>query len=283
MTDGERAYYKDVDVHYSLQHFSPGKTRTCFLSPKTGATRRRVFFVHGLGNDLFFPHRLLFSGLLKEGFSVYTFDLAGHGQGSETVLTASALKGLLREAFTHALSLGEGPVFLAGYSLGGLSAISFLGDELWGQIQKASLIGVPGYAPFRQIAYGTEGFAICHPDFWRHLEIYGLYEGLPGMGGIRRKAFPIRFPQGAGAFWDHLETLWQAFSEAKKQGDFPKRQDPIQLIYGSRDRIALLGESDFFYNNTGLAIDLVRLFGETHFSLILSRQTQDELNKWFRV
>ena len=106
----------------------------------TSHTRNLVIAAHGVGNDAFFPFIHYFEYLLAKGFSVYAFDLDGHGHSSTTVFDHNIV-GMMEDAFEQIPMLGQySKIHLLGQSLGGLLSLDFLKRK---NLDSACMIGTP--------------------------------------------------------------------------------------------------------------------------------------------
>ncbi len=120
--------------------------RTHRSQPPAVPPRARVIVVHGLGDHCEgLPCRNLTSALVPGGFSVYAFDLRGHGRSDGPRMFTHAWDTLRHDlgTFVHLVQRdGQGgPLFLIGISLGGLLVLNHA------QHHPAGIAGIVAVAP----------------------------------------------------------------------------------------------------------------------------------------
>lgn len=273
----EKQFYDKSGFFFQAELQSVNGTQTCYLKPKN-QDKGLVIFVHGAGNDLFFPNRLMFNHLLTKGYSIYAFDLNGHGATSKATLSHPALESTLNEVFDHAYSLAKSqPIHIVAHSFGGLACLTLLSKRNWQRVRSACFIGVPtNFCGFKW-TYIWELACILRPNFWRHLFSYGFWHGLPACGPFKRNSFPIRIADISQAnYVSYFARLWKELLALPLTAC---EHQNILFIYGGRDHLAPISESMLF-NEKGLKMSIEYIPKETHLTLLLADKTFTRIDEW---
>ena len=255
----------------------PSSLDTAALLMPKDDVKGLLFFLHGAGNDLFFPHRLLFGHFLAAGYGVYTCNLPGHGPDDYSILDDTTLDERLLQQWGRARSvLPDIPMHVVAYSLGGLSILT--SAKLMAQIDQSatvSLIGVPARFDGVTFRHTWEMTSIYRLAFWAHHFTYGPRDFLPALGPLRRRSFPIRIDAPGTSYIDHLVHLWQ---RRLRQSNFsPSRT--VQTIWGGGDQFARYQDA-MHWNRLGIPLKAERIPGQTHFTLLLCRETFRRIERW---
>lgn len=135
---------------------SDGLNLCCYVDqPAAGSPHARVILIHGLGDHArSLPYRNLTTHLTARQYSVYAFDLRGHGQSEGNRMDIPAYQTLRQDVGTFVKLVQNAasgtPLFLVGMSLGGLIALNYsqhFADDLSGVVAIAPAVteaGVPG-------------------------------------------------------------------------------------------------------------------------------------------
>jgi pimeloyl-ACP methyl ester carboxylesterase len=141
--------------------------------------RSRTLFLHGTGDDPWFPAAALYERLLGEGIEVCAHALPGHGIHGSDRFTLDHCKSFPDDINT------DGCQFIVGYSLGSLMAA-----QLLDRFKAAVLVATPS-----QLTPGIESLSemrvVRRKSFWDQTKYYGSHI-LPALGTFRRHDFPNR-------------------------------------------------------------------------------------------
>ena len=270
-------FFKFVEeAGYSWSSCAYGRGRAsekgqAYLISPGGQSRGLVLWVHGVGNDSLYPHRTIFAQILAQGFSIFTFDLDGHGTLGTTRFIPGDLAGCIPDALSQIPASSREHLHLVGHSLGGALVADYLCTHQ-PAVRSATIISTPFQARWAPAVLLPEVRALISPDFYRQAGIYGFPDILPAFGSFRRKEFPLRLGDGVS-----LGELPQLLRDLFIRLDLKKRisqiQVPVLLCYGGLDRIAPLSQGQ---EAARLIPDAKLLTVEkgTHFTSLLSEKTE---------
>ena len=114
------------------------------MGNRSGEARPTVLFLHGLGNDLFFPNIGFYKYMLRAGFNVITSDLDGHGREGTSTFCEQNLTSLVDDIIRNVswITQSERDIHLCGFSLGGVLALDYAARQST-RIKSVSTIGMP--------------------------------------------------------------------------------------------------------------------------------------------
>ena len=179
---------------------------------KRGSGAETVVLIHGFGGDL--DNWLFNIDALAQTFTVYAFDLPGHGQSVKALGDASA-EGFAKTVVAFLDALGIDRAHLVGHSLGGAIAIE-VANLARDRVKSLSLIASAGLGPEINMDY-VAGFTASSsrkdlkpqleklfadpikgqpPDDRRHPQIQAPGRRLRGPGSRCRRRFPSRHDSG---------------------------------------------------------------------------------------
>lgn len=223
-----------------------GLALAAHLWPAHGAQRGRVLLVHGMGEH-HARYRHVAGALNHQGFTVMGFDHRGHGQSPGPRGDAPGLQALLGDvqlALEHLETLGGGPLFLYGHSMGGGLAVNYALRP-----QAKALAGVVATAPWLML----------HPRQQRLLLAAGILAKIaPGLkmdngidaAGLSRDTQVVQAYRADALVhgkitprmaWAMRNGGLYALAHA---GDL---QVPLLLMHGQDDPITLPAASERFY------------------------------------
>jgi len=261
-----------------------GICRALYMAP-AGTPRGLVVVLHATGNDLYFPFLQLFRLLISRGYSVFSFDLDGHGLGSTHVLSRKHLGSMLPEALAQARRCSAaGPMYLFGQSLGALLCLQYLAQmsATEAAVAGAVLLSTPVSGRILARPMLGELRAALSPTFWRAAADYGYWGLLPAIGRFKRRQYPLRFAAGEGGlavaayagFVDELVLDSQPLLPVAVQ------TVPCLMIYGSRDAVTPPQQAATLAAQLGPSSACIVVAGETHFTLALSRGCLERALAW---
>jgi pimeloyl-ACP methyl ester carboxylesterase len=253
----------NADVQTAFHLFLPG----------TSLPSQGVVLFHGTGNDALFCWENLILDLLKSGRAVFTFDLPGHGQGSQTILNEASFAscGMFLPILLPRLLPGLQSMAAIGYSLGALAALQLAaqGTMSW---QSLVLMALPKKVEMSAAFIWNEALSFFQKSWWQQLLHYGWDASFPAFGPVRRSRFPIRMdPAIRMSYPDFVGHLLEKTDVVRALGQLGI---PALLIYGSRDHLATPD-----YGQT-LSSTSQRVQGANHFLLPLAPATRSLLLNW---
>ena len=208
------------------------------IEPKKSTVRKPLaIFVHGTGNDRVFLTYDLFLQLLKNGISIFTFDLDGHGQKGSSLFHEKEILNL----FDSWLPLireqhSEFNLHLIGNSLGGLLSANYLAKNTEHPFQTLTLLATPENIQIGKDVVLPEISTIFQAEYYSYLRRWGIKDSIPALGKFNRKRYPIRFEISSQ---DHYIDAVSKLSERIPLSKSLKKIDiPVLAIYGHNDFIA---------------------------------------------
>lgn len=257
---------------YNFQR-AGGKSELLEMGNFEDQDRQTIIFLHGLGNDLFFPNINFYRILLSQGFNIVTCDLDGHGQNLTSIFAEAHIDTLVGDMISNSVLVraSKNNVHACGFSLGAVLMLDYATRHAE-NIKTISLIGMPLIlrADTRII---TELMSPFLGSFQNAVKDYGFSGIRPAIGPLLRNRYPVRL--------DPLETA----SYLEVAGRVIRRLDPAKkLQQTSRPTFYIGGQYDFIANNRSSAkfldelgesalLKCVILPSETHFSLMLTAKT----------
>jgi pimeloyl-ACP methyl ester carboxylesterase len=162
--------------------------------PREYSGRDAVIYLHGLGNDLFFPNLGLIETLMGSGFPVLAMDMAGHGQNGSTLFTLDHLMAQIPAARQSLLT--ELPrtqrIHLVGFSFGAALSAHYVATHP-DEFQSLTMIAMPRSLSLR-IGYLSEFLSPVYRDWRAAVNKYTLSGIQPALGKFRRNIYPLRCP-----------------------------------------------------------------------------------------
>lgn len=236
-----------------------------------------VMFVHGTGNDRFFLMYDIFIHLLSSGFSVFTFDLDGHGVGGSTIFNEYGILSCFNDWFSFVNeNFSYKKLHVLGHSLGGLLAAHGIAVHQI-KVDSLILIGVPTKIQIQPKKMFYELISPLSKVYRTHIIKWKLSSSLPAVGGFNRKRFPLRLQGQSGSF-NYVALVSRLSYRLNFARNIKRVQGPILAIYGSQDRIAVSPEAQFdgYKNITFQSIKT------SHFLLTIHPETYQLLDKWIK-
>ncbi|MGE0172013.1 MAG: alpha/beta hydrolase [Oligoflexales bacterium] len=255
------------------------KEHVHFLSISKTSSHSTAVFVHGTGNDLFFPYVDLYNSLLANGYNVFAFDICGHGRQSSSTLDPQGLEECLVDAMEQAKNhiSGDLPFFLVGHSLGGAIVLNTMAKNNL-QVAKAVVIGVPLRISVNFKTAMPELLSFIHPNFLMATKIYGI-DVIPAFGRFRRDTYPIRTQEHQTRALSYVKYVnaairkWDLINAAKKVAC------PTLYVYGSYDMISPVSVGRDLCQNTSLG-DLYVVPFANHLVTVLSSKAHEAIAQW---
>ena len=210
-----------------------------FLRSKQQNADLMVFF-HGTGNDRFFMMYDLFLSWLRQGKSILTFDLDGHGADSSTVFDEFSILSCFSDSMEFIQEqIHHKEIHLVGNSLGGLLIAHGALLHKY-PISSIILIGVPSIISIDWKAMRNEISSPWEESYKSFRKRWGLRNALPAIGPFNRSRFPIRFsvPKDSMLYVDQVSRL----SRRINLDSIISKIVPILAIFGSKDQIAPLAQ-----------------------------------------
>jgi pimeloyl-ACP methyl ester carboxylesterase len=164
------------------------------FKPEKYSGRGAVIYLHGLGNDLFFPNLGFIETLVGNGFPVLAMDLAGHGQNGSTLFTLDHLMAQIPAARQALLTEFPdiGRIHLAGFSFGAALSAHYVATHP-DEFQSLTMIAMPRSLSLR-IGYLSEFLSPVYRDWRAAVNKYTLSGIQPALSKFRRNIYPLRCP-----------------------------------------------------------------------------------------
>ncbi len=214
-----------------------GTDTSLLLGDFADPTRQIVLFLHGLGNDLFFPNIAFFKSLLTSGYNVMALDLDGHGLGQSSIFDETSLKTMIPSALC-VLDQRVAPgskIHLCGFSFGAALALAHV-QRHPGTVASLMMIGMPG-RPKASPKLITEALSPANVSWWRALNDYGFSGIHPAIGSFRRSLYPVRL--AAEESRSYLEVAGHILASLNTEALLPNLPIPSLGITGMLDFIAI--------------------------------------------
>ncbi|MBP9708035.1 MAG: alpha/beta fold hydrolase [Oligoflexales bacterium] len=238
--------------------------------------RALVLFLHATGHDALYPNTQLFELLLNNGFSIFSFDLDGHGFSSTTFFDSNDFDASFDCAFNQVLKRNEKtkPIFVCGQSLGALLGFCHLGKYIK-EVKGFVGIAMPLARP-NLLSFLPELLLPILPTFWQQLSHFSLYEIFPPVLSFKRQFYPIRLNKKAGHYFSEISAyISNAINSLQQSQNLPQ----CLFIKGQFDKIAAR-HSTLNKHLFAQSFDLVQIDLENHFSLMLSSKAHQTVLKW---
>ena len=235
--------------------------------------RPTLLFLHGLGNDAFFPNVNFYRSLLRDGFNLVIADLDGHGQDLSSTFADATITSLVEDMVSHSrfLENSSSGLHLAGYSLGAVLMLDYA-SRFPERIKTLSMIGMPIILD-SVLGFAWEALTPFLRSYRDGLKDYGLLGIQPALGPILRNRYPVRLPDREKS--SYMEVAGRIIRGLAPTQKLQSIQCPCVYIAGTRDYISYPEVTAKFLDDLKGMSHLKReiLQGETHFSIMLARQT----------
>jgi pimeloyl-ACP methyl ester carboxylesterase len=243
------------------------------MGKRSGEARPTVLFLHGLGNDLFFPNIGFYKHMLRAGFNVITSDLDGHGREGTSTFCEQNLTSLVDDIIRHVrwIAQSERDIHLCGFSLGGVLALDYAARQST-RIKSVSTIGMPLILQ-GDIGMICETFTPWLKSFRSALPDYGPLGIQPALGPILRRRYPVRLREAESA--NYLQIAGRLIRRIDPKYQLTAVKIPINYLAGSLDFIGYQrGTANFLdalEGKPGFTRQIIPR--ENHFSIMLSPKT----------
>ena len=245
--------------------------------PKTSSSKGTVFFLHGFGNDSLFPQSQIFAELLKNHWSIVSYDLDGHGRQSSTELVINRCADSLLDCIKHFEHMPR-PWHIVGYSFGACHIVKVANQNFLKpfDFKSSILIAMPIIIDLGVRDLMTEIAGLVKPAIWAHRKFYGALGPIPAFGKFRRQDFPIRWAQnqsfGGESFVEQFQ-IWDMTEFAKSL------ELPTLIICGSEDGVARPRHmQDFLRQLPTGEVNIINK--ETHLSVLFSEKLTQAMLQW---
>ena len=237
-----------------------------------------VIYLHGMGDDLFFPGSLILKHLIEHGFEILTFDLNGHGKNSNSVLDIGTFRNFFAEnkhLIPHKKTNKK--LFFIGHSLGGALALY---AEAKGHIKADGIVAIG--CPYSLKKPGLHNLASevlhsCSLETLMLLKQFSLLDLLPAVGGFKRSEYPIRLKHPKLEKLDYIEVISEIFSSL--QPNDKNSNSPVLMISGDKDSIAAPSNCQKWATNFQ-NFQHVKISKLSHFGLTLHFDSHVTITSW---
>lgn len=243
------------------------------MGNRSGEARPTVLFLHGLGNDLFFPNIGFYKHMLRAGFNVITSDLDGHGREGTSTFCEQNLTSLVDDIIRNVswITQSERDIHLCGFSLGGVLALDYAARQST-RIKSVSTIGMPLILQ-GDIGMLCETFTPWLKSFRSALPDYGPLGIQPALGPILRRRYPVRLKEAERA--NYLQIAGRLIRRIDPKYQLSAVNVPVNYLAGSLDFIGYQrGTASFLdalQGKPGFTRQIIPR--ENHFSIMLSPKT----------
>jgi pimeloyl-ACP methyl ester carboxylesterase len=254
----------------------PGKNRYLLVEPTQNHNSRLIIYLHGLGNDLFFPQHDMFLSLVKKGYSILSVDLDGHGLDTTTQFSEKRIHSLMASVSQVVKKIKRNSCWFVGYSLGGVigaNGIPTCGLKFDGAI----FIGAPDVNPPKS-AMAWETLTVGKKSFYRSIFTYGIGGFIPALGEFGRQSFPVRLDHDEGE--DYFAVARRIISQFPLFVSLKKLNIPVQICKGSLDHVASKLESIRNFCNQNPHVSYKILEGCTHHTTLLEPQLANVISNF---
>ncbi len=243
------------------------ETRGLFLRPRTpnGAT---ICWVHGTGDDKAKFKWVLLRELTRRGFTVFTFDLPGHGEHPRPFSLPQALTAVpsAMAYLTNRPDINPDRLGVMGVSLGGALTIRALADGH--SVGALCLLEIPCSVRVTPSLYVREAigaatlqamevFADCSPFNLLHFFL----------------------TQKGGLFVQSLEQVFDFLAPARYISSLPSL--PLLIVYGGRDAVAPPDHAARLFHSARPPKEKRCIRPASHVSLIFMSETAHVVGEWF--
>ena len=232
----QTAYVHHVD---STQTSAPDSSQrfpdnVLILTSAAKSYQNTVIFLHGLGNDLFFPNIGILEELAKNNFLVMSIDLAGHGVGGVSDFSFENLELQIPAAikFLRHQFPTTAKIHLVGYSFGAAFA-AFYASQNQREISSLSMIALPNSLS-AQLGYLSELASPFSAHWYSALKKYGFFGIQPAIGPFLRSKYPVRCETNSSYF----EIAGQILKQMNLLESLKSLNVPTSAIFGKYDYIS---------------------------------------------
>jgi pimeloyl-ACP methyl ester carboxylesterase len=251
-----------------------GATKILLISQKEFKGQSTIIFLHGVGDDLLFPQARLFDFLLRQGWSIVTCDIDGHGMGNRSCFNEYDPPSLLPAIIEYLKMTTKitGPFHFMGYSLGGALSSKFVSDNQ-SVCASLTLIATPLSVPKRVSAF-REVKSIFSKNFRSAQKTFGYIGALPGFKFFRRSEYPIN-TIGRKSY---LQTARELIDYADPKKSLKEIRLPVLCVVGTDDTFCLL--SDLPPANS--YIELHKIVGGTHLDSLHDQDSWERVGNFLK-
>jgi pimeloyl-ACP methyl ester carboxylesterase len=245
--------------------------------PEASESKGTVFFLHGFGNDSLFPQSQIFAGLLKDHWSIVSYDLDGHGRQSSTELIINRCADSLVDCLNNFEHMPR-PWHVVGYSFGAchIAKAAHQGFLKPFDFTTSILIAMPIIIDLGIRELMIEIAGLVKPAIWAHRKFYGALGPIPAFGKFRRQDFPVRWAQNQNFGGDSFVEQFQVWDMT----EFAKHLDlPTLIICGSEDGVAKPRHMQNFIRQLPTG-EIKVINKETHLSILFNEQLTKEILRW---
>ena len=241
-------------------------------------------FLHGLGNDLFFPNISFFKTILTAGYNIMALDLDGHGLGQSSIFEETSLKTMIPAALQvlHKNLAPGSKTHLCGFSFGAAIALDYIQQNYVQQnpttIASLIMIGMPG-RPKASPKLITEALSPATPSWWRALNDYGFSGIHPAIGSFRRELYPVRLAPGETR--SYLEVAGRILISINTEQRLTNLPIPSMGMTGTHDFIALRQAPATLLGQKNLIWKIIAR--TNHFTTMLAPETARHVCEFLRT
>ncbi len=239
-----------------------------------------VLFLHGTGNDAWFPQAYLIDRMTAAGLNFFSIQLPGHGQYDSSVLEFERLGSFVLNAVQQIRQeFGINKFILAGQSLGAVAIAQTI-------TKTQSIQGLLGAALITMPLNPQVGLRSAIPElllpffkgFWRLTKYFGIVDSVPAFGPFRRREFPVRLPPKS-QHTSYIHHICTEISRVDWASQLQQAKLPLLAVYAQLDLIAPASEAEHL-KRVIPRINIEVINSENHFSIMGSEQLCTAIIQW---
>lgn len=270
-------FHNNISIHQGCYNRNDGKVHYYLLTPAK-PQGDIVIFLHGTGNDSGFLVEGQFSELLKNNYTIFTFDLDGHGKYSTTKLNLDTIDDLAAPAIAfckNRIKNGSEKIHLIGLSLGGLLAM-YARNQYYKEIGHTICIAPPFQLKIGLKVITNEILTVLDKHVWDYGRKWGFQSLIPAIGPVGRRRYPIRMVQEQGdqAGFSYV-TMIKQYVQYQQENSFflrPETVENLTLIFGKNDYIANIKDAQKWVKRD-LNISMFEIARANHFDITINPKT----------
>jgi len=252
-----------------------GKTSSIYIKSKEN--KKTIIFVHGFGNDKYYPFIELFTILLKNGFSIISIDLPGHGSGNSSFFTLESSQEALSKTIQYLknnLKIKKNNIVMLGHSTGGFFCLS---ESINNSCRAIILISAP-YEINLKPKILLEPVSFLSPNIIRQLKYYSLFWLIPSFTFFNHKRYPLNTQTTS-----KINYFAEKMKKASLLNSLKKSSLPCLQIHSKLDLIIPFSQAEKIKENYNGKIDSLNLIFSSHFTTIFSKKTANSIISWLNT
>lgn len=246
---------------------------THFVEPDA-VSRAGILLIHGMGDhSRSLPYQNFYEFSVDKGFTVFAFDLRGHGESEGRRMYIESWDDYLKDVDVFVSNISsrfDKPLFLVGLSMGGLIAINYAlnhSNRIDGVVAVAPALSADGASPI--VRKAMKAISRIAPKL-------SLPSGLD-LSEITRDAYAASVYTSDPLLQTKVtarlgaEVISAIDQVQARAGDV---EVPTLIVHGEADRISPINGSERFIANSTRTIDYQKIEGAFHNLFIETNKDQ---------